>query len=154
MSTPVWIGVGANIGDRQSFINQAKALLTRVPKLHFRSVAPIYETDPVGSAGQRRFLNTVWEIETELSPYKLLSELMKSESILGRKRTSEKNEPRVIDLDILLYGDQIVQDTELTIPHPRMHERWFVLKPLLDLRRFFCRTFCWIGFSEAEGVGV
>lgn len=133
MSTAAYVGVGSNLGDRQETIQQAKQKLSNIKNIHFIRSAVIYETDPVGGPKQGSFLNTVWEIETELSAQELMAVLLKIESSLGRQRT-EKNGPRTIDLDLLLYGDEVIHETELTVPHPRLHERWFVLKPLWDLR--------------------
>ena len=128
-----YIGVGSNLGDRKQTIRQAKQKLSNIEGVHFVRSAAIYETDPVGGPKQGPFLNTVWEIETELSAQELMAALLKVESSLGRQR-NEKNGPRTIDLDLLLYGDEVIHETELTVPHPRLHERWFVLKPLWDLR--------------------
>ncbi|MBI1977153.1 MAG: 2-amino-4-hydroxy-6-hydroxymethyldihydropteridine diphosphokinase [Candidatus Omnitrophica bacterium] len=133
MSTLAFIGVGSNLGDRNVWIKRAKDLLSQKKGIRFLRTAPVYETDPVGGPPQGRFLNTVWEIETDLSAREILVVLLDLEASLGRKRT-RKNEPRVIDLDLLFYGDQVIQEPDLTIPHPRLHERWFVLKPLWDLR--------------------
>ena len=95
--------------------------------------APFYETEPIGGLPQDLYLNTVWEIETDLSSRELMDLLLNVESKLGRKRF-EKNGPRLIDLDLLFFGDEVIRETQLTVPHPRLHERWFVLKPLWDLR--------------------
>jgi 2-amino-4-hydroxy-6-hydroxymethyldihydropteridine diphosphokinase len=94
--------------------------------------SPIYETEPVGYAGQRWFLNMVVEGETALFPMQLLTRTGKIERALGRVRTVP-NGPRTIDIDILLYGDAVVRTPRLEIPHPRMHQRRFVLAPLADL---------------------
>ena len=135
MSMPVraFIGVGSNLGERERLIEQAEKTLAGHPKVKGLKSAPIYETEPVGGPPQRLFLNTVWEIETELSAQELMDLLLRIESGLGRTRP-KKNEPRSIDLDLLFFGDQVIQETHLTVPHPRLHERWFVLKPLWDLR--------------------
>ena len=133
MSTSAFIGVGSNLGDRKQAIRQAEQKISTVYGVRFLRSAPVYETDPVGGPNQGLFLNTVWEIETELPAHELLDILRAIESDLGRLRT-EKNGPRTIDLDLLLFGDEIIHEEGLIIPHPRLHERWFVLKPLWDLK--------------------
>ena len=133
MSTSVYLGIGSNLGDRGSLIKEACKELSAHPKIKFLKSAPIYETDPIGGPAQGRYLNTVWEIETQLSAKDLLVFLFQIEEKLGRKR-AEKNGPRVIDLDILFFGDQVINQPGLEIPHPRIPQRWFVLKPLWDLR--------------------
>ena len=133
MSTTAFIGVGSNLGDRKQTIHQAEQKLSHVEGIRFIGSAPIYETQPVGGPKQDLFLNTVWEIETDLPARQLLTVLFQIESDFGRMRI-EKNGPRTIDLDLLFYGDEVIKEQTLTIPHPRLHERWFVLKPLWDLR--------------------
>ena len=133
MSTIAFVGVGSNLGDRRSFINRARELLIVSPKVRFLRYAPCYETEPVGGPPQGLYLNTVWEVETDLNAGEFLTLLLSVESELGRKRL-QKNEPRCIDLDLLFFGDEVIQNPDLTVPHPRLHERWFVLKPLWDLR--------------------
>lgn len=128
----VFIGVGSNLGLREANINKAKILLRSKPGIHFRHSSELYETDPVDGPNQGKYLNAVWEIETQLEPRVLLQECHEIEKLLGRER-KELNQPRTIDLDILFYGDQIIEESGLQIPHPRMRGRWFVLKPLWDL---------------------
>ena len=132
----VYIGVGSNLGLREQNFTKAKVLLSHQLRIRFLCSSLIYETEPVGGPPQGRFLNAVWEIETELPPHELLKILQTIERSLGRER-KERNEPRTIDLDILFYDDLVLNDSELTIPHPRMSERWFVLKPLWDLAAEF-----------------
>ncbi|MBI4387999.1 MAG: 2-amino-4-hydroxy-6-hydroxymethyldihydropteridine diphosphokinase [Candidatus Omnitrophica bacterium] len=129
----VYLGVGSNIGLREEHLKKAKILISYHPKIKFLRAAPVYKTEPVGGPTQGKFLNTVWEIETELSPRDLLQMLLSTERSLGRAETREKNTPRTIDLDILFYDDLTLQEADLTIPHPKISERWFVLKPLWDL---------------------
>ncbi len=136
MFVTAFIGVGSNLGDRKQTIQQAKEKISAASGICFIQSAPIYETEPVGGPEQELFLNTVWEIETDLSAKELLFVLANLESDFGRLRT-EKNAPRTLDLDLLFYGDEIIQETDLTVPHPRLQERWFVLKPLWDLRSDF-----------------
>ena len=131
----VYVAVGSNLGERASLVKRAEDRLQTVPGVYFKKKSPLYETEPVGGPAQQgKYLNGVWEIETSLEAKALLNELMEIETSLGRVRaTSKKNEPRPIDLDILFYGDKIIQSENLSVPHPRLHERWFVLKPLADL---------------------
>ena len=135
--TIAYIGVGSNLGNRKQTIERAKALLLKTPGVRFLREAPLYETKPVGGPeGQGMYFNTVWEIETTLSAQSLLKSLLAIETSLGRKR-SGANSPRTIDLDLLFWGDEILNQSGLSVPHPRLHERWFVLKPLWDLRADF-----------------
>jgi len=106
--------------------------LRRAKRIKVSRISQIYETEPVGGPPQSRYLNGAIEIETDLEPKELLSELQKIEEDLGRKRTV-KNGPRTIDLDILMCGDTEIDEPGLRIPHPKMKERDFALKPLKDL---------------------
>lgn len=128
----VYIAVGSNLGNRASHLKEAEDRLQQVTGVYFKKKSPLYETEPVGGPEQRKYLNGVWEIETSLEAPALLGRLMEIEKSLGRERKG-KNEPRPIDLDILFYGDKVIQNEGLSVPHPRLHERWFVLKPLADL---------------------
>lgn len=130
--TIAYIGVGSNLGSRENNIEKSRTLLAAHPKIRFIRSAPVYETKPVDGPPQGNFLNTVWEIETDLSPMELMSELLLIEKSLGRERVVQ-NGPRTIDLDILFYGQEVMQRARLVIPHPRAVSRWFVLKPLSDL---------------------
>jgi 2-amino-4-hydroxy-6-hydroxymethyldihydropteridine diphosphokinase len=125
--TAAYIGLGANLGDREETIRAAVAELPGVV-----AVSPLRETDPVGVTDQPRFLNGVAALETELAPRELLDVLLAVERRLGRERR-ERWGPRTIDLDLLLYGDAVIDEDGLKIPHPRLHERRFVLEPLADL---------------------
>lgn len=133
MLTTAYIGVGSNLGNREETIEKAKEALSAFPQIRFIRSAPIYETQPIGGPKQGLYLNTVWELETTLDAEELLRVLSEIELHLGRTR-AEKNGPRTLDLDLLLFGDEIVRQENLVIPHPQMQERWFVLKPLWDLR--------------------
>ena len=132
----VYLGIGSNLGDRQLFLDRAQQEMDKIPETRFLRSAAVYETDPVGGPPQGKYLNTVWEIETALTPEGLKKELIRIENRFGRKRR-EKNAPREIDLDILLFGDQIVKIESLKIPHPRMQERAFVMVPLSELASDF-----------------
>ncbi len=129
--TVVYLGLGSNIGDRKAHLRKAVDEL-QSRDLRLRRVSGIYETEPVGLREQRWFLNQVAEFETELHPLQLLRRTRRVETRLGRKRDLV-NGPRTIDIDILLYGDAIVQTPELKVPHPRYRERRFVLEPLAEL---------------------
>ena len=132
--TICYIGIGSNLGRRRRNISRAIERIEDNPDIVLRRVSTIYETDPVGGIAQGRFLNGVLEIETSLSPKALLKELNGIEESLGRERTV-KNGPRTIDLDILYYGDDVVNDDKLVIPHPRIDEREFVLRGLRELKK-------------------
>jgi 2-amino-4-hydroxy-6-hydroxymethyldihydropteridine diphosphokinase len=125
--TVAYVGLGANLGDREETIRAAVAELPDVVAL-----SPLRETDPVGVTDQPQFLNGVAALETELAPRELLDVLLAVERRLGRERR-ERWGPRTIDLDLLLYGDEVIDEDGLKIPHPRLHERRFVLEPLADL---------------------
>ena len=125
--TLAYVGLGANLGDREGTIRAAVADLPGVV-----AVSTLRETDPVGITDQPRFLNGVAALETELAPRELLDALLAVERRLGRER-GKRWGPRTIDLDLLLYGDEVIGEDGLTIPHPRLHERRFVLEPLADL---------------------
>lgn len=127
-----YIGVGSNIGDRQKFIDSSIAELKKVRGISIRRLSSIYETLPVSDMPQGKYLNGVIEIETGIGPKALLKELNRIEENLGRKRTV-KNAPRTIDMDILYYGDERINEKDIVIPHPRIAEREFVLKGLREL---------------------
>jgi len=129
-----YIGVGSNIGDRQKFIDSSIADIKNIRGVKVTRASSIYETLPVSDIPQGRYLNGVIEIETDIGPKILLKELNKIEERLGRKRTF-KNAPRTIDLDILYYGDEHIDEEGIIIPHPRITEREFVLKGLRELGR-------------------
>lgn len=128
----VYLGVGSNLGDRVSHLEQAQTLVSQFPRTRFLRSSSTQETEPVGGPSQEKYLNAVWEIETLLSPKELKEKLRAIEEKLGRKR-SFPNAPREIDLDILFYGEEVVEEEQLKIPHPRLHERRFVLQPLAEL---------------------
>ena len=127
-----YIGIGSNLGDREKYIGSAIEKLRALKDVKVKRVSGIYETDPVGGPRQGKYLNGALELETELEPKELLAKLQAIENELGRKRLV-KNAPRTIDLDILLYGDKKIDEPGLKIPHPRMLEREFVMKPLKEI---------------------
>ena len=126
MGVLAYIGLGSNLGDRRTVIARA------VDRLRPRRVSSVVETEPWGVTDQPRFLNAVAEIETDLAPAALLDRLLDLERELGRVRT-ERWGPRILDLDLLLYGERRESSPSLTIPHPRLHERLFVLEGLAEL---------------------
>jgi 2-amino-4-hydroxy-6-hydroxymethyldihydropteridine diphosphokinase len=128
----VFISLGSNVGDREGYIDRAIELLSLTPGIELVSCASLYETEPVGYTPQPWFLNTVVEIRTEVSPQELLAALKGIERKLGR-RDGERWGPRVIDLDLLLYGSLRVEEPNLVIPHPELSRRRFVLVPLAEL---------------------
>jgi 2-amino-4-hydroxy-6-hydroxymethyldihydropteridine diphosphokinase len=125
--TRAYVGVGANLGDREGTIRAALAALPGVV-----AVSELRETEPVGVVDQPPFLNGAAALETELPVRELLDVLLEVERELGRERR-ERWGPRTIDLDLLLYGGETIDEPGLTVPHPRLHERRFALEPLLDL---------------------
>lgn len=127
----VYLGLGSNLGDREGNLSKAIEQLGLAGIKVLRE-SPVYETEPVGYSAQHWFLNMVLETRTSLFPMQLLTRTSKVERALGRVRTIP-NGPRTVDIDILLYGNAVVHTEKLEIPHPRMHERRFVLAPLADL---------------------
>ena len=125
--TLAYVGLGSNLGDREGTI------LAAAGRLGPHRLSPIVETEPWGYADQPRFLNAVAALETELPPRALLDRLLEVERELGRVREGPRYGPRTIDLDVLLYGDAVIDEPGLTVPHPRLAERLFVLEPLLGL---------------------
>ena len=125
--TRAYVGVGANLGDREATI---RAAIDSLPGIV--GISELRETEPVGVVDQPAFLNGAVALETDLAPRDLLDALLAVERELGRERR-ERWGPRTIDLDLLLYGDETIDEPGLTVPHPRLHERRFALEPLLDL---------------------
>lgn len=131
--TTGYIGIGSNAGDRRAFCRRAVALLDEAPGVAVSKVSSLYETTPVGGPPQRSFVNLVARIESDRSPRELLEVCEGVEQRLGREPSEIRWGPRVADLDVLLFGDQKVNEADLEIPHPRMTQRRFVLVPLLEL---------------------
>lgn len=127
----VWLGLGANLGDREAGLRTALEKLD-TPELRLVKVSRIFETEPMGMREQGWFLNLCAEFETSLFPKQLLQRTQRVEHEMGRKR-GLRNGPRVIDIDVLLYGSSVVRTGELEIPHPRYRERRFVLAPLAEI---------------------
>jgi len=127
-----YISIGSNLGNRLVNLKKSVLLLSKYGKIKVIRVSPLYETEPVGEVKQGLFLNGVVEIKTTLDPIKLLSVCKEIESEMKRKKTVKWG-PRVIDLDIILYGTGVVKLKGLTIPHKEISKREFVLRPLVDL---------------------
>lgn len=132
MQTTAFVGIGSNLGDRETNLARAIELLSAEDGIDVVAVSEIRETAPVGPVEQGPFLNGALQVETSLRPGELLERLLAVESRLGRVR-AERWGPRSIDLDLLLYGDETIDEPGLNVPHPRLHERRFVLEPLADL---------------------
>lgn len=128
----VFLSLGSDLGDREDNLRQAVEAIGSSAGL-VTGVSPVYETEPVGFSGSTDFLNMVVSIETDLNPSELIDNLMISEKSLGRTRGESGTISRTIDIDILMYDDLIIDSGTLIIPHPRMHQRRFVLVPLNDL---------------------
>lgn len=127
-----FISIGSNIGDRLKHLKEAVRALHSHEGISVLSVSSIYETEPVGYSDQADFLNLATGIETELSAHELLAVCQEIERELGRVRDVRWG-PRTVDLDILLYNNDLIETEDLVVPHPRMHERAFVLIPLLEI---------------------
>lgn len=155
MQNQAYIALGSNIDDRFTYLTNAIIELNRHEKIKVVNVSSVYETDPVGYTEQSPFLNMVVSVMTTLTPQELLAECLRIELVLGRKREIKWG-PRTVDLDILLYNQENMETDTLIIPHPRMHERAFVLIPLLEIASHLSAT--WLRdinieeFQEKEGV--
>ena len=129
----VYIGIGSNLGD--PFENCVKAVeaIREHPFCEIEALSPFYRTEPVGIDGENWFINAVLCINTTLSSAELIEMLLEIEKKMGRTRSGTRWESRIIDLDILLIGNEIINDKNLTVPHPRMHMRRFVMAPMTDV---------------------
>ncbi|HYJ32371.1 MAG TPA: 2-amino-4-hydroxy-6-hydroxymethyldihydropteridine diphosphokinase [Candidatus Binatia bacterium] len=132
MMRRVYVGIGSNLGDREFLIRKAVESLRQLPQTNVSGVSSLYDTEPVGETEQPPFLNAVAWIETELSPRELLWQMLLIEKRMGRVR-SKRWGPRSIDLDLLFYDDELIEEPDLQVPHPEAHRRAFVLYPLLEL---------------------
>ena len=128
-----YVGLGSNLGDREHTLRRALELVEGESGIAVVSVSSFRETEPVGYLEQPPFLNGAAELETELPPRDLLDRLLAVERSLGRVRDGPRFGPRTVDLDLLLYGDEVLDEPGLTVPHPRLHERRFALEPLAEL---------------------
>ncbi len=133
MEECAYIGLGSNLGDRELKLLMAVAELGKLPGTRVTGVSQFYETEPVGGVPQDNFYNAVARIVTTLSPFLLLDELKRVETEVFQRKSSKRWGPRSMDLDILLYGELVLDSDRLTIPHPRLAERRFALQPLADL---------------------
>ncbi len=144
MTVRAFLGLGSNLGDRWQYLRTAVAALPDVIR-----ISPVYETVPVGPPGQGPYLNCVVELSTDRSPHQLLAVARSAEEAAGRVRATRWG-PRTLDVDVLLVGDQFVNESDLTVPHPRMWDRPFVLVPLSDLAPDLVGDRC----PDAERSGV
>jgi len=136
--TKAFIGLGSNLGERESHIRRAVEELGKAPRTKFVRLSSVYDTDPVGDVDQPRFLNAVAWVESDLSPGELLWNLLLIEKRLGRVRSAARRwGPRTIDLDLIFFGDRVVEEPGLTVPHLEAHNRAFVLAPLAELEPTF-----------------
>jgi 2-amino-4-hydroxy-6-hydroxymethyldihydropteridine diphosphokinase len=126
-----YVGIGANLGDARAAVLDALARLARLPATRLCAQSASYRTAPIDSSGDD-YINAVACVDTDLPPHELLAALFEIEQAHGRERPY-RNAPRTLDLDLLLYGDQVIATPTLTVPHPRMLERAFVLAPLLEI---------------------
>jgi len=130
--TIAFVGLGANLGEPGRQVRDALGELDAIPHTRLVRSSSLYRSEPVGYAGQPRFVNAVAQIETGLPAERLLAELQAIEARHGRSR-SFANAPRTLDLDLLLFGNAVIETERLSVPHPRMHDRSFVLVPLLEI---------------------
>ena len=131
-STKAFIGLGANLGDPESQVRRALAALAELPGTRLLAASSLYRSAPVGVIAQPEFINAVAAAETTLTARALLEALLAAERRFGRRRDFP-GAPRTLDLDLLLYGDRVIAEPGLVVPHPRMHERAFVLAPLAEI---------------------
>jgi len=130
--TCAYIGLGSNLGERRQSMDAAVEKMNQLPGVRVTKLSSFYETEPVGGPPQPTYLNAVVEIECSLSASELLSHLQRIENEMGREREG-KDFPRTIDLDILFFGDDVIDEPNLKVPHPRLHERLFMLDPLNEI---------------------
>jgi 2-amino-4-hydroxy-6-hydroxymethyldihydropteridine diphosphokinase len=131
--TRAYVGLGANLGDRERTLRAAVDALASEEGIEVVAVSTLRETEPVGVGEQPAFLNGAVALETTLSARELLDRLLAVEQRFGRVRVPGEHDPRTLDLDLLLYGEEEIDEPGLTVPHPRLHERGFVLEPLDEL---------------------
>ena len=131
--TRAYIGLGANLGDRERTLRAAVDVLAGEEGVEVVAVSTLRETEPVGVGEQPPYLNGVAALDTTLGARELLDRLLAVEQRFGRVRVPGEHGPRTLDLDLLLYGEEVIDEPELRVPHPRLHERRFVLEPLLEL---------------------
>ena len=127
-----YLGLGTNMGDRLNNLIDAKSRLKSISGIRLQETSSVYETEPVGMSVANSFLNAAFSVMTSLSPHQLLYSLKGLESDMGRQK-GMKMEPRIMDVDLLMYGSFRIQEEDLIVPHPRMHQRRFVLVPLCEI---------------------
>ena len=128
-----YIGLGSNLGDSAARVQEGMAAVGAIPGVRLRRCSSLYRSAPVGITAQPDFINAACEIETTLDPAGLLQQLLEVERHGGRVRDGTKGGPRTLDLDLLLYGERVMNEPGLVLPHPRLHELAFVLQPLCEL---------------------
>ena len=131
--TVSYIGIGSNVGDRVAFCRKAVEALSTTSGVEVEAVSSLYETSPIGGPPQRSFVNLAVRVSTDLNARGLLKACKRIEQVLGREPSDARWGPRVVDLDILTYGDDKIVESDLEIPHPRIRERRFVLVPLIEI---------------------
>lgn len=129
----VYVGLGSNLADPRAQVERALSALGDLPRTRLLRHSQLYRSDPWGRADQPEFVNAVAALQTELTPRELLDALLAIERKAGRERDATRWGPRVLDLDILVYGEQIIDESGLHVPHPHLHERAFVLLPLAEI---------------------
>jgi 2-amino-4-hydroxy-6-hydroxymethyldihydropteridine diphosphokinase len=132
LKATAFVGLGANLGDPEAQVRRAIAALGQLPEMRLVASSSLYRSAPIGVGPQPDFVNAVARIETTLGPWVLLEALLAEEARFGRERPSP-GAARMLDLDVLLYEDRVISEAGLTVPHPRMHERAFVLAPLVEI---------------------
>lgn len=133
MLTDAYIALGSNMGDRELNLLRAVAEIGRLPECRITGLSSFYETSPVGVTDQPAFYNAALRLHTAFSPHELLERLLRIETDVFSRPRTDRWGPRRIDLDLLLHGEAVIADDRLTLPHPRMLERRFVLQPLCDI---------------------
>ena len=161
MPERAYIAIGSNLGDRRAYLEAGLREVATLPNTHLAEVSRAYETPPLGPVEQPDFLNAVFAIATSLAPESLLTALLAAEKKHQRQRRIHWG-PRTLDLDLLLYGERVVESADLTLPHPHIHERSFVLVPLCEITpnlrhpvtgRPFAEYLAALNGSEAKTVG-
>ena len=148
MEKDAYIALGSNMGDREMNLLRSVAEIGKFPESKVTGLSPFYETSPVGVTDQPAFINAVLRLSTRLSPLELLHRLQHIENDVFKRARSLRWGPRTIDLDLLLYGDEMIRSDELTVPHPRMTERRFVLQPLCALAPGLIHPVVGLNFAE------
>ena len=161
MPERAYIAIGSNLGDRRAYLEAGIKEIAALPNTRLAAISCAYETRPLGPVAQPDFLNAVFAIETSLPPEPLLAALLAAEKKYQRQRHIHWG-PRTLDLDLLLYGERVIENMDLTLPHPRMHERSFVLVPLCEIAprlshpvtgRPFATYLAALNCREAKAVG-